>query len=150
MARIIALVLALGSALCSMGPAWASDAAPLSVTLNMARVLRVSGPVVTVIIGNPGIADVTIEDATTLVLTGKSYGLTNLIALDASGNALADAVVEVVAADEGLVTIYSGLKRGTLHCAPACQPVVMVGDDYDYSASIKGSADLLSALAHGQ
>ena len=40
----------------------------------MARILRISAPAATVIIGNPGVADVTIQDPQTLVLTGKSYG----------------------------------------------------------------------------
>ena len=47
---------------------------PINVNVNMARILRISAPAATVIIGNPGVADVTIQDPQTLVLTGKSYG----------------------------------------------------------------------------
>lgn len=140
------------SLLCSLAPATVapvSAAAPdgVYIVLNMARVVRLNGPVATVIVGNPGIADVTVEDATTLVLTGKSFGSTNLIALDASGAPLADTVVSVVPDRKRFVTVFSGLKRGTLHCAPDCEEVVMVGDDAEFTARAKGSADALAALA---
>ena len=60
------------------------------------------------IIGNPGVADVTIQDPQTLVLTGKSYGQTNLIVLDSQGNPIADTMIEVVQAQADLVTVYLG------------------------------------------
>ena len=119
----------------------------LDLVLNMARVVRLNGAVATVIVGNPGIADVTVEDATTLVLTAKSFGSTNLIALDAAGTPLADTVISVVPDRTRFVTVFSGLKRGTLHCAPECEEVVMVGDDAEFTARAKGSADALAALA---
>ena len=76
--------------------ALADASEPISVKVNMARILRISAPAATVIIGNPGVADVTIQDPQTLVLTGKSYGTTNLIVLDSSGNPVADMMVSVV------------------------------------------------------
>jgi len=80
---------------------------PISVKVNMARILRISAPAATVIIGNPGVADVTIQDPQTLVLTGKSYGSTNLIVLDSSGNPVADTMVSVVQATGDTVTVYN-------------------------------------------
>src|SRR6201747_2236885 len=88
-----------GLAALSPASVWADEAnAPISVKVNMARILRISAPAATVIVGNPGVADVTIQDPQTLVLTGKSYGETNLIVLDAKGNPIADTLVEVVQA----------------------------------------------------
>ena len=81
---------------------------PISVKANMARILRISAPAATVIIGNPGVADVTIQDPQTLVLTGKSYGQTNLIVLDSEGNPIADTMIEVVQAQADTMTVYHG------------------------------------------
>lgn len=118
----------------------------MSVKVNMARILRISSPANTVIIGNPRVADVTIQDPQTLVLTGKSYGQTNMIVLDATGNAIADTMIEVVQAQADIVTVYLGSARTTLACAPVCQPTIMLGDDPTFSANNAAS----SAVAGGQ
>ena len=93
-ALAVALSLSLSASLIA-APAQAADA-PINVNVNMARILRINAAAATVIIGNPGIADVTIQDPQTLILTGKSYGQTNLIVLDATGNPIADTMIEVV------------------------------------------------------
>src|SRR5215217_458086 len=96
----------------------AQDNAPIQVNVNMARVLRISAPAATVIVGNPGIADVTIQDPQTLILTGKSFGQTNLIVLDSFGEPIADTLVEVAQMQAGVMTVYQGQLRTTLACAP--------------------------------
>lgn len=124
--------------------AWAQDGdAPISVNVNMARVLRINAPAATVIVGNPAIADVTIQDPKTLILTGKSYGQTNLIVLDVSGNALADTLIDVVQLQAGIMTVYQGAARTTLACAPMCQPTIMLGDDTSFTSSQVASAGLI-------
>jgi Flp pilus assembly secretin CpaC len=145
--RLAALSLAL--ALSSLAvPALAADgAAPIGVKANMARILRINAPAATVIIGNPGIADVTIQDPQTLVLTGKSYGQTNLIVLDASGNPIADTLIEVIQAQADLVTVYQGTARTSLSCSPVCQPTIMLGDDPAYSSNAVASANIVRAAA---
>lgn len=125
-----------------------ADSAPVSVKVNMARILRISAPASTVIIGNPGIADVTIQDPQTLVLTGKSYGQTNLIVLDNQGNPIADTMIEVVQEQAGLVTVYLGDRRTSLACEPVCQPIIMLGDDSNYAGeTISGSRAVSSAAS---
>jgi Flp pilus assembly secretin CpaC len=104
---------------------------PLFVTVDQARVMQISRPAETVIIGNPGIADAVIRDSQTLVITGRSYGTTNLIVLDSAGQPIADQVLTVQAADDYLVTMYVGQKRATYSCTPACQPTIAVGDDLE-------------------
>ena len=121
-----------------------AGAAPVSVKVNMARILRISAPANTVIVGNPRVADVTIQDPQTLVLTGKSFGQTNLIVLDAQGNPIADTLIEVVQAQADLVTVYMGSARTTLACAPVCQPTIMLGDDPSFSANSSSSASIVA------
>jgi Flp pilus assembly secretin CpaC len=149
--RVIAFAFALLSAGSTALPslAVAADGAVVSVRVNMARILRISAPASTVVIGNPGVADVTIQDPQTLVLTGKSYGQTNLIVLDSMGNAIADTIVEVVQAQNDVVTVYMGSARQTLACAPTCQPTITLGDDAGFAASSAAASQTVSAMARG-
>jgi Flp pilus assembly secretin CpaC len=120
---------------------------PISVKVNMARILRISAPAATVIIGNPGVADVTIQDPQTLVLTGKSYGQTNLIVLDSLGNPVADTMVSVVQGQSDLVTVFLGTARNTLTCQPVCQPTIMMGDDPNFSQTAYSSSSVVQQAA---
>ncbi|HHG90918.1 MAG TPA: pilus assembly protein [Devosia sp.] len=138
-------------AVASLGPlpfAAATEEGSISVEVNMARILRISSPAQTVIIGNPAIADVTIQDPQTLVLTGRGYGKTNLIVLDEVGNPIADTLVEVVQTPGGLVTMYQGAARTTLACTPNCQPVIMLGDDVDFTATTITSSGLVAGAVN--
>ena len=56
---------------------------PLAVMIDHARVVKLPERTQTVIVGNPSIADVTVQRNGIMVVTGKSYGVTNLIALEA-------------------------------------------------------------------
>lgn len=133
---------------CAMTPATAvAQGASVLVNVNMARILRINSPASTVIIGNPGIADVTIQDPQTLVLTGKTYGQTNLIILDEIGNPIADTMVEVVQQQAEIMTVYMGDARTTLKCNPNCQPTVMLGDDPGFTSETIASSNLISAAA---
>jgi Flp pilus assembly secretin CpaC len=120
---------------------------PITVKANMARILRISAPAATVIIGNPGVADVTIQDPQTLVLTGKSYGQTNLIVLDSAGNPVADTMVSVVQANGDTITVYMGTARTTLACDPICQPTITLGDDPAFGNAALQSSTLLQTAA---
>lgn len=127
---------------------FASEDSAVTVNVNMARILRIGSPAATVIIGNPGVADVTIQDPQTLVLTGRSYGHTNLIVLDNVGNPIADVVIKVISSQTGFVTVYQGSSRTTLACAPNCQPVIMLGDDTDYTANSIASSSMVASSAN--
>jgi hypothetical protein len=77
----------------SGGAALASD--PIDVTIDFAKVMKLSQRADTIFIGNPGIADATMGDEQTLVLTGKTAGTTNLIVLDSSGVEILNSVIRV-------------------------------------------------------
>ncbi|MCB1516063.1 MAG: pilus assembly protein N-terminal domain-containing protein [Hyphomicrobiaceae bacterium] len=144
--RFTALCLAGAVCIASAGVAAASDGA-VSVSVNMARILRISSPASTVVIGNPGIADVTIQDAQTLILTGKSYGTTNLIVLDPVGNPIVDTMIDVARGESELITVFQGQAKTTMACEPDCQPVIMLGDDTNYTAKAIASSSLVESSA---
>lgn len=125
------------------GPALAETTDPISVKVNMARILRISAPAATVIIGNPGVADITIQDPQTLILTGRSYGTTNLIVLDGAGNPVADTIVSVVQGQSEFLTVYMGSARTTLACEPVCQSTIMLGDDKSFTENSVASSSIV-------
>lgn len=126
----------------------AADGSAITVNANMARVLRINAPAATVIVGNPAVADVTIQDPQTLILTGKSYGRTNLIVLDAIGNPIADTLIDVVQQQAGTLTVYQGLKRQSLSCSPICQPSIVLGDDSEFLSNSVSNSSLVGGAAN--
>jgi len=140
---VAALLLASQGALADANTSPTASTGPISVKVNMARVLRINSPAATVIVGNPGVADVTIQDPLTLVLTGKSYGQTNLIVLNASGTPIADTVLEVVQNQADLVTVFNAGQRATYACASRCAPTVMLGDAPAFTQEQTQSLDLV-------
>lgn len=143
--RVLAALVALAFFGFASGAAFAGSG--VTVNVNMARILRINSPAATVIIGNPAIADVTIQDSKTLILTGKAYGQTNLIILDAVGNPIADTLVDVVQQTGELMTVYQGASRTTLICDPVCQPTLMLGDDNAFTSQTIASSSLISSAA---
>jgi Flp pilus assembly secretin CpaC len=140
--------------LASLAASTAAPAAadPISVVVDRAKVLRISQPADVVIIGNPAIADATIQDSRTLIITGHSYGTTNLIVLDKQGQQIAGDLVTVVPSDDQVVTIYRRDKRQTLSCTPDCSPVMTLGDDAtDFNAAnaqIQAARSLAESASH--
>jgi Flp pilus assembly secretin CpaC len=114
-------------------PAAADD---IEVIVDRAKVFRIAQPADVVIIGNPAIADATIQDSQTLIITGRSYGTTNLIVLDASGAVVADEIIAVGAQDEGVVTVYRRDLRESFACNPTCSPMLAVGDSKAWFDSV--------------
>ena len=51
----------------------------IQVVMNQAKIVKLARPADTIVIGNPNIADASVQDATTVVLTGKGFGVTNLV-----------------------------------------------------------------------
>ncbi|MGO4667655.1 pilus assembly protein N-terminal domain-containing protein [Bosea sp. 2RAB26] len=119
------------------------------VTVDHAKVVRLPERAQTVIVGNPGIADVTVQKNGIMVVTGKSFGVTNLIALDASGTLLAESLVRVSAAADSILTVQRGLERESYSCTPTCQPSMQLGDANRYFGEVGGQTTRRNALATG-
>src|SRR5690242_902170 len=91
-------------------PGRAQSTRSLDVPIDEARLIHLDKDAAQVIVGNPSIADVSAQNARLLVVTGKSYGATNIIALDREGRAILSTRLGVAPNDSQLVTVY----RGTL------------------------------------
>ncbi|WP_185984696.1 pilus assembly protein N-terminal domain-containing protein [Aureimonas mangrovi] len=127
-------------------PAFAQDAA-LSVSIDHAKVLKIDRAAETIIVGNPSIVDVTVHDAHTLVLTGRSYGVTNLVVLDAQGDAVIDEAVSVGSVETASVRVYRQAQRSTYSCSPHCEPTVTIGDSDSAFGAAAGQFGVRESLA---
>ncbi len=126
--RLVRSAVCLGLLATALAPAVGHAGETVKVELDQARIYRLAAPASTIIIGNPSIADATLQDSQTLIITGRSYGQTNLIVLDDQGETITDAQLAVLAASENLVTVYKGAQRLSLSCLPECQPALVPGD----------------------
>src|SRR5947209_2826152 len=91
------------------------------VSVDQAKLVKLPGGVATIVVGNPLIADVTLQNGGIVVVTGKGYGATNFIAMDRSGGILVDRLIQVEGPTDELVTVYRGMERETYSCMPICQ-----------------------------
>jgi len=130
MTRLIAIVLAFFLQSHGLASAQETDDG-FSVEVDKARILRLPRPASAVIIGNPAIADAAIHDSRLLLVTGKAFGATNLIALDARGNIIAKRDISVVAPHIAAITYYRGGSQRTYSCANGCELTPSVGNDPD-------------------
>ena len=93
----------------------------IQVVMNQAKIVKLARPADTIVIGNPAIADASVQDATTVVLTGKGFGVTNLVILDSEGAPVVDEQVFVTRGDARSVRIYRRADIQTLSCTPLCE-----------------------------
>ena len=105
----------------------------VTVSIDRAQVMRLPKQVTTIVIGNPLIADASLQRGGILVVTGKGYGETNLLALDRTGRVVMDKTVQVLGPEDGkLVVVYRGVDRESYSCAPQCEPRITLGDSAAY------------------
>ena len=67
-----------------------------------------------------------------LVVTGKGYGVTNVLALDRAGNLLMEKTIEVRGPGPNVVVVYRGIERESYSCAPICERRITLGDSQAY------------------
>lgn len=139
----MAAALLLGPALATAAP----DPDRIAVSVDQAKLVRLPGGIATIVVGNPLIADVTLQNGGVVVVTGKGYGATNFIALDRSGQVLVDRQIQVEGPSDQLVTVYRGVDRETYSCMPVCQR--RLGDGETYFKSTMDQAGTLSSQASG-
>ena len=101
----------------------------VTINLDQAQILQLPDRVATIVIGNPLIADATLQSGGVLVVTGKGYGATNLQALDRAGRVLMSKTVQVLGAGtDDIVVVYKGVERETYSCASDCQRRITLGN----------------------
>ena len=125
----------------------ASDPDRIAVYVDQAKLVKLPAKVSTIVVGNPLIADVTLQSGGIIVVTGKGYGATNFIAMDRNGEVLVDRQIQVEGPTDQLVTVYRGVERESYSCMPICQRRVTLGDGENYFKSAIDQAGSLSGQA---
>lgn len=120
-----------GSAMMMAAPC-ATAETDLIVRYDQSQLLRLPKPVSEVIIGNPSIADVAVQGPNLLVVTGKTFGVTNIIALDQERNVIQDQRVIVQRDEARVINLHKGSQRQSFTCSPNCTPTITIGDDTAY------------------
>lgn len=102
-----------------------AQSSSLNVEIDQARRVQLRAPAGSVIVGNSEIADVTVVDSNTLYITGKGYGVTEVVAVDAIGRTVFQSQVIVTAGDGGgRVRVWRGATATEMACASSCSPSV--------------------------
>jgi Flp pilus assembly secretin CpaC len=141
--------LAIGILLWPIAAFAGSSADVIAVNVDQAKLVRLPTRVATIVVGNPLIADVTLQTGGIIVVTGKGYGATNFIAMDRAGEILVDRIIQVEGPTDRLVTVYRGVERESYSCMPVCQRRVTLGDGENYFKAAIEQAGSLSSQASG-
>lgn len=115
--------------LLSLAISGASAGEPIEVSLGLSQVIGPVAEMSTVIIGDDGVAEVTIGGGGTIILTGRSIGTTNLIVLDETGRELLDSALTVVSQDRRPTTnilVVKGLSDSQGYVCAAAAACVAV------------------------
>lgn len=101
-----------------------AQSSPMTVQIDRSQRISLQGSVASVIVANPLIADVTVVDANTLFITGKGYGVTEIIAVDGVGRTLFQNQVVVSGGQTGSVRVWRGGQVTEMACAASCAPSI--------------------------
>jgi len=118
----------------------------IGVTVDEAKVITFAQPAKTVFVGNPMIADVNVIDSRHAFILGKTFGMTNLIALNADGTQIENKQITVVNL-QAAVTVNRGAETFNYDCTRArCETAPRPGDPKPYvdntENAISGHLDL--------
>lgn len=101
--------------------AYAEMPASIELTLDHAQLLKLPHGTSVIVLGNPKIADITPQTNGFYVLTGRSFGSTNLIAQNEGGEVVASFILRVLPnTDQSEITVQRGMTRETFLCQPRC------------------------------
>jgi hypothetical protein len=144
----------LSAALLSMTIAAPAQPMPLAaetivVFLDQSRLMQLPDRAANIIVGNPLIADLSVQPGGLTVITGKSYGITNFIVTDRKGAVLMEKTVEVSGLGDKTVVVYRGADRETYSCTPMCSRRLTLGDAPEYFDKTLGEIVTLNSQATG-
>ena len=136
--------IALGLAL---APAAMADT--FTVSVDQTVTLKLSAPANSVVIGNATVADVSVYDSNTLLITGKAFGTTNLLVLDRTGKTIYSNTLAVGGESDTDMTIMRAGGTYTYSCVDKCRPTPMVGDAPNHFSEIMTTVNGKAGSARG-
>lgn len=111
--------------------------------------MRMDEPPGTIVVGNPSIADVTVNGRQ-MFIHGRNYGNTNIMIFDAKGNLAREFEVTVEDIEDNRVTAFKGGFAETYACIDDCVPMLKAGDSLEYFKAVTKQFNVITGLATGQ
>jgi|HubBroStandDraft_6_1064221.scaffolds.fasta_scaffold169272_2 putative type II/III system pilus formation protein len=104
----------------------------IGVVVDQAKMVSLERPAKAMFVGNPAIADVTVVDAKHAFILGRTFGITNLVAVDAAGRQISNQQITVVNGQQA-VTYNLGAGQYNYSCTRAhCETAPRPGDPTPY------------------
>jgi Pilus formation protein N terminal region len=125
-----------------------ASAEDLIIKTDETHIIKIKGAPGTIVVGNPSIADATVENGR-LFVQGKAFGSTNMIVLDGSGEEIANYNITVQIGGSNNVALFSGGPRYSYVCAPLCETTIMPGDPAKHVNDLISLTEGKSNLAKG-
>jgi len=138
MRAVIALLALAGAA------ATPAAAQTVNIPIDQAGLVRLPQDAATIVVGNPAIADAMMHDPRTLFVSGRVFGQTNLIALNADGRVIYAADISVTMSDRNHVQVVRNrvsdtrIAQNTYVCDPVCRATLSIGDSRDFFSDTHG------------
>jgi Pilus formation protein N terminal region len=130
---VLSVLAGVATVLAMAGQAQAGQ--PFVVGTDMTSLVTLSTEPATIAIGNPSIADVTLNGKQVFI-HGHAFGDTNVILLDRAGNMIANFDVTVKYEVANMVSIFGKGQRWSFTCAPYCESVMIPGDNFTYTSTM--------------
>lgn len=109
----------------------AAAAEPLVIFTDQTQIITVARMPGTVVVGNPSIADATIQ-GDNIFFHGRSFGTTNVIILDDKGKQISSFEITVQLGGSNNVAMFKAGLQYSYVCAPDCEAAMHVGDNPAY------------------
>jgi Pilus formation protein N terminal region len=123
-------------------------AAVCALAAMMPSVVAVAADTIDVVLDQAQIVRLPVQSGGLMVVTGKGYGRTNVIALDHRGAVLLEKAIQVQG-PYNVVVIYRGVDRESYSCAPKCERRITLGDTKDYFDSTLNQTGSRNGQASG-
>jgi len=127
----------------------AAVAEPFKVSIDQTVSLKIPGSANSIVVGNASVADVAVHDANTLLVTGKSFGSTNLMVLDGAGRTIYSNQILVGGHADTDMTIVRAGGTYTYSCVDKCRPTATVGDAPTFFSETLQTLQGKSSVAKG-
>ena len=132
----------------SLLPARAAEV--VDVVLDQVKIIQLPENAVTMVIGNPLVVDVTmLHGNNKMILTGKAFGQTQIVALDVAGDAIGESLIKVSADDTKNLIVQRGLERESYHCNQRCQLTYALGDSSRHMGETAGQIQSRNGVMAG-
>ncbi len=106
-----------------------AQAGEVQVALDQSRPITLPDSATGVVIGNPSVAGVSIQNDRLLFVTGRSYGSTNLIVVGPTGRPILETRITVIPDETNVVMVTRGAATARLDCNPLCRRRPDISDD---------------------